>query len=193
MSDTNWIRENISQVKKAVKAGNAAATAELAKRYFTGRDVDRSPQEGFSWAEAAASRGNLEAAQILGYCYATGTGVQASGRKAYELFVRAALLGNAVALYNLAICYDYGIGVERDYRMARSLYQRSAEAGYAKAKHVLAAKLWNRDCSDTKSERRDTILAWYASQANRGDELARRNLTLVRRNRKVHAGKEFTL
>ena len=193
MSDIKWVREDSPKVKRAAEAGNVAAMTELAKRKLTGRDMARNPKEGFSWVEIAAQRGDVEAAQILGYCYATGTGVQASGRKAYELFVKGALQDNAVALYNLAICYDYGIGVERDYRMARSLYQRSAEAGYAKAKHVLAAKLWNRDCSDTKSERRDTILAWYASQANRGDELARRNLTLVRRNRKVHAGKEFTL
>ena len=193
MSNINWIREGLPKVKKAAEAGNAAAMTELAKRSLTGRDMARNPKEGFSWVEAAAARGNLEAVRILGYCYATGTGVQASGRKAYDLFVKAALQGNAVALYNLAICYDYGIGVSSDYHMARCLYTRSAEAGYVKAKHVLVAKIWNRDCADRKSKRRDVVLTWYASQANKGDELAKKNLRQVRRNHKAHADKEFAL
>ena len=193
MSDIKWVREDSPKVKRAAEAGNVAAMTELAKRKLTGRDMARNPKEGFSWVEIAAQRGDVEAAQILGYCYATGTGVQASGRKAYELFVKGALQDNAVALYNLAICYDYGIGVAGDYQMARRLYTRSADAGYAKAKHVLVAKLWNRNCEDQKSDRRDAVLTWYASRANKGDELARKNLNQVRRNRKAYADKEFAL
>lgn len=191
MSKRNWIREELSSVTKAAGRGVIPAKVELAKRYFTGRDVSRDPQEGFAWISSAAASGNPEALLILGHCYATGTGVQASGRTAYDLFVKAALQGNAVAMYNLAICFDYGIGVGRDWHMSQQLYRRSANMGCTRAKHVLVAQLWNRDTADVQSKRRDTILKWYAAQANHGDELARRNLAQVRRNRRAQFDKEL--
>ena len=191
MSKKNWVREELSSVVKAAERGIVPAKIELAKRYFTGRDVSRNPQEGFTWASSAAEGGNPEAQLILGHCYATGTGVQASGRTAYDLFVKAALQGNAVAMYNLAICFDYGIGIGRDGRISQKLYRRSAEMGCARAKHVLVAQLWNKDTDDVQSKRRDNILKWYAARANRGDELAKRNLAQVRRNRKAQFDKEL--
>lgn len=193
MSNTNWIREPLRKLMAAAERGDDSARIELAKRYFAGRDVSRDPKESFSWVSSAAERGNTEAIRMMGHCYATGTGVSASGRKAYDLFVKAALRGDAVATYNLAICYDYGMGVEHDWQMAQELYSKSAQMGYAKAKHVLVARLWNKDTDDDNSEHRDTILAWYAAQANKGDEIARKNLALVRKNRRVRTDKELEL
>ena len=189
----NWIRESIEKVESAAENGNPAAQIELAKRYFTGRDVSRDPKEGFTWTSHAAEHGFVEAVHMLGHCYATGTGITASGRKAFECFVKAAFADHKVAVYNLAVCYDYGIGVERDWHMANRLYEKASNLGYSKAKHILVARLWNRDTTDTSSARRDAVLSWYAAQANKGDELARRNLALVRRNRKVRVDKELEL
>lgn len=193
MKDIKWVREDLAAVKRAAAAGKTGAQLELSKRYLMGRDQDREPREGFIWASSAADRGDAEALHILGYCYATGTGVEPSGRKAFDAFVKSSLLGNAVATYNLAICYDRGIGCDRDYHLAYALYEKSAKMGYEKAKHIMAAKLWNRDTDDTQSDRRDIILAWYAARANKGDELASQNLKLVRKNKPANLDKSIQL
>lgn len=189
----NWVREDFGHVLAAAEKGKLAAQVELSKRYLTGRDVPRNSKEGYLWADVAASRGDREALHILGHCHATGTGVEPSGRAAFDCFVKAALLGHVVSVYNLAVCYQYGIGVKKDYTMAYSLYEDAANRGYAKAKDFLAAKLWNKDVEDTHSHRRDVILAWYADQAEKGDELARENLSLVRKNRRARIDGGFVL
>ena len=167
MSKTNWVRESLPKLQNAAEKGIVSARIELAKRYLTGRDVSRDPKEGFNWISAAAESNNAEALLILGWCYATGTGISASGRKAYDTFVKAALRDNAGAVYNLGVCYEYGMGVNRDWGMAQGLYEKSAKMGYTRAKHVVVAKLWNKDTDDTSSERRDAGLSWFHHSAQR--------------------------
>lgn len=187
----NWIREDIKQVKKAAEKGNVLAKIEMAKRCFAGRNTERDLRQGYEWISSAADSDNAEALCILGYCYTTGTGVTASGRSGFNCFVKAAMLENAAAIYNLGVCYEYGIGTDKDWYLAQKLYRKSADKGYLAAKHVLVAKLWNKDTDDLNSKRRNAVLSWYAAQAKRGDDLAKRNLTRVRRGKRAQANKDI--
>ena len=133
MEKVNWIRESISNVKKAAERCNPHAMYELATRYLTGRGVYRDDAEGLHWAREAARRGHVKGMVLAGCCLARGIGEQGGAEEAAAWFKKATYRGSAAAYYNLGGCYLLGIGKPQSKKAALIYYRSAAEMGYERA------------------------------------------------------------
>ena len=152
MKKVNWIREDLSKVKKAASRNNEFAMYELAVRYLTGRSVTYDSTAGIYWACQAATHGNPKGMVLAGYCLIRGIGSSDEEpddrfREAVAWFEDAARLGNATAYYNLGGCYLLGIGKKRSKKAALVYYRAAAEMGCKRATKAIAAI----EAADTKA------------------------------------------
>ena len=143
MKKTNWVREELSSVKKGAARHNEFAMYELATRYLTGRDVRFDAKAGFHWACQAALSGNAKAMVLCGYCLVRGVGTSNEAtsdriKEAVGWFEDAARLGNATAFYNLGSCYLLGIGKPRSKKAALVYYEAALKMGSKRAKSAIA-------------------------------------------------------
>jgi len=144
MKKMNWIREELSAVKKGAARNNEFAMHELATRYLTGRGVGRDGKAALYWACQGAVRGNPKSMVLAGYCLVRGIGSadeEPTGRleEAVGWFEDAARLGNASAYYNLGGCFLRGIGKPRCKRAALLYYKEAAKMGCKLAEKAIAA------------------------------------------------------
>ena len=152
MKKVNWIREELSTVKKGAKRNNEFAMYELATRYLTDRSVTYDEVSGIYWACQAATHGNPRGMVLAGYCLIRGIGCSEEEpedrfREAVGWFEDAARLGNATAYYNLGGCYLLGIGKNRSKKAALVYYRAASEKGCKRAAKAIAAI----EAADTKT------------------------------------------
>ena len=144
MKKVNWIREELSTVKKGAARNNEFAMYELATRYLTGRSVTRDGAAGTYWACQAATHGSSKGMVLAGYCLIRGIGCSDEEpddrfREAVGWFEDAARLGNVTAYYNLAGCYLLGIGKAQSKKAALVYYRAAAKMGSKRAAQAIAA------------------------------------------------------
>ena len=144
MKKVNWIREELSTVKKGASRNNEFAMYELATRYLTGRSVARDEVSGLYWTCQAATHGNPKGMVLAGYCLIRGIGSSDEEpddrfKEAVGWFEDAARLGNATAYYNLGGCYLLGIGKTRSKKAALVYYRAAAAMGCKRATKAIAA------------------------------------------------------
>lgn len=144
MKKVNWIREELSVVKKGAKRNNEHAMYELAVRYLTGRSVACDEVDGIYWACQAATHGSPKGMVLAGYCLIKGLGCDDEEPKerykeAVGWFEDAARLGNATAYYNIGGCYLLGIGKPRSKKAALVYYRAAVEKGCKRAAKAIAA------------------------------------------------------
>lgn len=152
-SSTN--QQSISTLKRQAEAGNVEAQAQLGERYFSGKDVEKNPTEGFLWSYKAALAGNPTAARYVGTAYLTGTGVVKNQPASFDWLRISAMRGDELAQCVMVREYFGGHGVNRDLTMAYAWGQiaRSTSIGRA-SKLVLSqiSELESTISNDQKSE-----------------------------------------
>lgn len=128
---TTQEEKGFDEWKTLAEAGNLDAQCELAKIYYTGKDISQDFYEARRWFATAADNGHAEAQYRLGNCYARGQGVTEKNYNiAIKYYQMAANQNNADALFTLGNCYAKGQGVPQDKDKAYSFYQRAAKLGH---------------------------------------------------------------
>jgi TPR repeat protein len=119
-------------------AGNAGATAGLARLLFLGVLFARDEREAARLFLKAAEAGHVASMTNYALLAKDGAGVAKSESDAAKWFLKAAEAGNETAMTNLAGLYETGRGATKDAAEAARWYRRAAEAGNAIAMHRLA-------------------------------------------------------
>ncbi len=119
-------------------AGNAGATAGLARLLFLGVLFSRDEREAARLFLKAAEAGHVQAMTNYALLAKDGVGVAQSDTEAAKWFLKAAEAGNEAAMTNLAGLYDTGRGATKDAKEAARWYRRASDAGNVIAMHRLA-------------------------------------------------------
>ena len=124
----------IERLKSKADKGDTKAQIELAKEYFSGRNVQASLTKGYAYYAMAARQNDAEALYLVGECQDSGNGCPINPSNAFQNFAKAAKLGNLKAILSLAHYYETGRGGLVDYEKALGNYQLAVKLGHAKAK-----------------------------------------------------------
>ena len=116
----------------------AIALYQKAKKYETGKGVDKNMSLAIELYQKAAEMGLDSAQNKLGDCYDDGVGVFQDKEKAFYWYRKAAEQGHALAQANLSFCYSLGKGVAVDEKMALEWCQKAAAQGNIKGMMQLA-------------------------------------------------------
>ncbi len=101
-------------LRERAEQGDAAAQAELGRRYYVGEGVPQDDAEAVGWTRLAAEQGHAPAQYSLGLLYFRGRGVDGDDRAAARWYRAAAEQGHSPAQAALSSLYVYGAGVEED-------------------------------------------------------------------------------
>lgn len=112
-------------------------SAELAKLYEEGLEVERDYERSAYLYAVAADGGVPFAANALGIMFEEGRGISQNLPYAVEMYRKAAQMGHAPGTFNLGATYEYGRGVDVDLERAKSLYSLAVQRGSSSAKIAL--------------------------------------------------------
>ena len=101
-------------LRERAEQGDAAAQAELGRRYYVGQGVAQDDDEAARWTRLAAEQGHAPAQYSLGLLYFRGRGVTGGDAAAARWYRAAAEQGHPPAQAALSSLYAYGAGVEED-------------------------------------------------------------------------------
>ena len=101
-------------LRERAEQGDAAAQAELGRRYYVGEGVPQDDGEAVRWTRLAAEQGHAPAQYSLGLLYFRGRGVAGDDSAAARWYRAAAEQGHPPAQAALSSLYAYGAGVEED-------------------------------------------------------------------------------
>ena len=101
-------------LRERAEQGDAAAQAELGRRYYVGEGVPQDDAEAVGWTRLAAEQGHAPAQYSLGLLYFRGRGVAGDDAAAARWYRAAAEQGHPPAQAALSDMYTYGAGVEED-------------------------------------------------------------------------------
>ena len=101
-------------LRERAEQGDAAAQAELGRRYYAGEGVPQDDAEAVGWTRLAAEQGHAPAQYSLGLLYFRGRGVTGDDAAAARWYRAAAEQGHPAAQAALSSLYVYGAGVEED-------------------------------------------------------------------------------
>lgn len=101
-------------LRERAEQGDAAAQAELGRRYYVGDGVPQDDAEAVGWTRLAAEQGHAPAQYSLGLLYFRGRGVAGDDAAAARWYRAAAEQGYPPAQAALSSLYAYGAGVEED-------------------------------------------------------------------------------
>ena len=101
-------------LRERAEQGDAAAQAELGRRYYVGEGVPQDDAEAAGWTRLAAEQGHAPAQYSLGLLYFRGRGVAGDDAAAGRWYRAAAEQGYPPAQAALSSLYVYGAGVEED-------------------------------------------------------------------------------
>ena len=105
-------------LRERAEQGDAAAQAELGRRYYVGEGVPQDDAEAVGWTRLAAEQGHAPAQYSLGLLYFRGRGVAGDDAAAARWYRAAAEQGHPPAQAALSSLYAYGAGVEEDPALA---------------------------------------------------------------------------
>src|SRR5437867_50409 len=126
--------------------------------------------------QAGAEANNPEAQLKLGWLYDNGEGVPRDQEQAFRWWLKAAEQGQPVARYNVGLMYSSGRGVAQDYAEAGNWWRKTTQpmdvlATYQLGWLVATGSGVPKDYSDARN--------WWITAAERGYEVAKRELGLV--------------
>ena len=101
-------------LRERAEQGDAAARAELGRRYYVGDGVPQDDAEAVRWTRLAAEQGHAPAQYSLGLLYFRGRGVAGDDAAAARWYRAAAEQGDPAAQAALSSLYEYGAGVEEN-------------------------------------------------------------------------------
>ena len=101
-------------LRERAERGDAAAQAEVGRRYYAGEGVPQDDAEAVRWTRLAAEQGHAPAQYALGLLYFRGRGVPGDDAAAGRWYRAAAGQGHPPAQAALSALYAYGAGVEAD-------------------------------------------------------------------------------
>lgn len=101
-------------LRERAEQGDAAAQADLGRRYYAGEGVPQDDVEAVRWTRLAAEQGHAPAQYSLGLLHFRGRGVVGDDATAAGWYRAAAEQGHAAAQAALSSLYAYGAGVEED-------------------------------------------------------------------------------
>ena len=101
-------------LRERAERGDAAAQADLGRRYYVGEGVAQDDAEAARWTRLAAEQGHAPAQYSLGLLYYRGRGVVADDTEAARWYRAAAEQSHPPAQAALSDMYTYGHGVEED-------------------------------------------------------------------------------
>ena len=127
----------IERLKSKADKGDTKAQIELAKEYFSGRNVQASLTKGYAYYAMAARQNDAEALYLVGECQDSGNGCPINPSNAFQNFAKAAKLGHLKAILSLAHYYETGRGGLVDYEKALANYQLAVKLGHVKAKESI--------------------------------------------------------
>jgi len=118
--------QSIEELIESAQNQNVHAQLELARRYTSGDQVDRSDSEAFYWYQQAAQNGNLNAASELGEAYLNGIGTKPDIENAIFWLSRAANSDNSEAAKLLGQIYEETQQQPNALDLAELWYQEAA-------------------------------------------------------------------
>lgn len=113
----------------AALAGDATASAQLARAFELGLGTRRDFDAALRWRQLAAEQGDIESAFVMGRRYASGDGVDRDDREATRWFRFAADRGHAAAQLELAKILSLVDAPRGSAAEASSWYRRALDAG----------------------------------------------------------------
>lgn len=164
---------------KAADAGQTNGMTGLGILYQFGWGVARDYALAYQWYEKAANAGEPVAMNNLGSLYQNGWGVPKRYDEAFKWYHKAADLGQPNGMLGLGILYQNGWGVGQDYGEARRWYEKGASAGEPSSMMSLGAFYFN-GWGGPKD--RGQALHWTEKAAAAGNEMAKKNLLIMRRS-----------
>ena len=127
------VSQEIKNLQKKGKAGDAEAALELSKRYDNGDGAPEDKVRALALLQHAAESGNADAQSHLSNCYYYGNGVPENKAESVKWRRKAALQGHARAQCDLGRLYANGEGVQKDRTEAIKWFRKAAEQGNARA------------------------------------------------------------
>ena len=101
-------------LRERAERGDAAAQAELGRRYYVGEGLPQDDREAAHWTRLAAEQGHAAAQYSLGLLYFRGRGVTGDDAAAARWYRAAAERGHPPAQAALSSLYAYGAGIQED-------------------------------------------------------------------------------
>lgn len=167
--------QDIAQLQKSAENGDAEAMAQLGKRYYLGKGVEKSGDKAFMWLSKAVDANCPKAFYWLGACYQYGYGTDKNMEKAVELYTKGADLGDPSSMNSLAICLENGDGVLMNLERALYWYNKAAELGDAYAMNNLGTCYY---LGDGVAKDFEKAVSWYRKSAELGNGNAMGNLAI---------------
>lgn len=125
--------QNVKDLEKKAKDGDAGAMIELGDCYFNGTGTGKDAKKAKDWYEKAAKAGNNEAYPKLVACYSSWDGIEKNQKKAFEWMKKGAEAGNAQMHFEMAKAYESGEGIEQNNHAAAIEYVEAAYGGIDEA------------------------------------------------------------
>ena len=131
--------KTIEEIKELVKENNSDAMVELAKRYFTGKGVQKDFKVALRYFEKAETAGNINGTYGIAKCYFYGRGLKQDYEKAYNIFYNLMTKYNDInSKYYIGVMYYHGYFVKQNYEMAYNIFKEMADNGDIDAKKYIA-------------------------------------------------------
>ena len=171
--------DDLKELQKKAKAGEAEAQFNLGGMYFLGKGISKNYTEAAKWYRKSAEHGYSEAQYNLGWMYANGQGVPKDYTKAMKWYRKAAEQGLTQAQYNLAVMYGEGKGVPLDYVEAVKWYRKAAKQGIVEAQYNLAVMYYK---GEGVPKNYTEAVKWSLKAAEQGYSEAQYNLGVLYAN-----------
>lgn len=150
-------------LRERAERGDAAARAELGRRYYAGEGVPQDDEQAVRWTRLAAEQGHAPAQYSLGLLYFRGRGVPGDDASAARWHRAAAEQGHPPAQAALSALYDVGAGVETDPVLAslwiELAWRASLDGGdwrlYARQRAELASRLTPEQTAEGRRRARE--------------------------------------
>ena len=145
--------------------------------------VPEDKQRSLELLDAAAQTGLTKAQRYLGLHYADESSVHQDYPKAFSYLQMAATKKDPVVHYHIGVCYERGLGVERNLVQAGQWYKSAAQQGHILAQYNLGV-FYEHGMGDFPVDK-PAAIRFYRMAAEAGDEEARHNLDLLRKQLEV--------
>lgn len=164
------IPEAIELFKRSAAQGDWNGQAELANRYWWGKDgIPRDTKKAFDLYMLSAKQGHSVASEMVGLAYHWGIGTQKDDKNAVYWLTKASKHGEKLAKYILGIKLLNGEGTEIDFYKAFKLMREAALRGDGNAIFELA-KMYENGIGTPIDLRR--AVEYYQSAAKNGNKNA---------------------
>lgn len=170
-----------SEIKPAVRSGDASASVVLGVLYEKGFTVEKDRDKAFHCYIDAAEKGYPLAEWLVGLFNMEADNYFAlfwdlDLARGYRWFLKSAEHGYCAAMVNLGNCCSEGIGTAQNKSEALRWYKKAAELGFVLAEHKLGRCL---HFADGFPHDYGEALKWYCRAASQGFAPSQNNLGLM--------------